>query len=506
MTVGDQDLDEGTRLTGMQRGMRAVSPWVAAMTVALPLLLELSAPAVAADHPLKGVALVIGEDDYAALQKLDNPKRDARAMDDMLDSLGFTVDRVVDGDRRKLISAIAAFTADAKGADVALIYYSGHGIEADGRDFLVPIDADLTTPQTAGASLLPLSDVLSALAKTVPVTIALVDACRTNSFPPGTMVQLPGTTTAVAVASTGLEAVRGPTPVAQASVSPDSLGMVIGFSASPGQPALDGDAGGNSPYAAALLKHFGDAGYSFGDVMTMVSEEVYLKTKAQQLPWTNSSLTRVLSFGAPPAAGDADDEAIKEGRRHLLLSIASAPAETRATVEKIATTEGVPLDALYGMLKVLGVDTSAGAADLDQQLEEGAKRLKSFKEQELGTASSDPELKRLGDLAVRAEDEGAIDVALKFREQATARARALSTERDTLEAGLEADRIEIGKTFADHAQTAALNFDYRTEAVMFGEAFDEVKRWDDALALTYKWGRRGRGAISATSRSTTTRW
>ncbi len=99
------------------------------------LLLALSAPAVAADHPLKGVALVIGEDDYAALQKLDNPKRDARAMDDMLDSLGFTVDRVLDGDRPKLWRRSSDSSAEAKGADVALIYYSGHGIEAGGRDY-----------------------------------------------------------------------------------------------------------------------------------------------------------------------------------------------------------------------------------------------------------------------------------------------------------------------------------------------------------------------------------
>jgi len=470
----------------MGRKRRFLRAWSAATTVAAAL--ALGGPALAQDHPLKGVALVIGEDDYAAITKLDNPKRDARAMDDALDALGFTVDRVIDGDRAKLTAAISEFAAEAKGADVALVYYSGHGIEADGRDFLVPIDADLTTPQTAGASLLPLSDVLATLSKTVPVTIALIDACRTNSFPPGSMVQLPGTSTPVAVASTGLDAMRGPSPVAAASVSPDSLGMVIGFSASPGQPALDGDAGGNSPYAAALLKHLGDAGYSFGDVMTMVSEEVYLKTKAQQLPWTNSSLTRVLSFGAPPAPGDPDEDAIKRGRQHLLLSIAAAPAATRATIEKIATSEGVPLDALYGMLKVLGVDTSAGAGNLEQQLEEGAKRLKTFKEQELGSASSDPELKRLGDLATRAEDEGAIDVALKFREQATARAKVLSAERDTLEAGLKSDRIEIGKTFADHAQTAALNFDYQTEAEMFGAAFDEVKRWDDALAVDYKWG------------------
>jgi len=178
--------------------------------------------ALAQDHPLKGVALVIGESDYATLQKLDNPKRDARAMDDMLDSLGFTVERVLDGDAKKLRGEIADFVDEAKDADVALVYYSGHGIEAGGADYLVPTDTNLATPQTAGESLVPVSDLLDQLAKTVPVTIVLLDACRTNSFPEGQLVQLPGTTEPVQVAPSGLEAMRGPVPVAKREVSADT--------------------------------------------------------------------------------------------------------------------------------------------------------------------------------------------------------------------------------------------------------------------------------------------
>ena len=403
----------------------------------LVLTLALTAPAIAQDKPLKGVALVIGESDYGgALHPLANPKNDARAMDELLGDLGFDVTRVLDGDGKKLQSEIADFAAAAKKADVALVYYSGHGIEAGGENYLVPVDADLSSPQKAGQTLIPLADLLDELAKSVPVTIMLLDACRSNAFPAGTMVQLPGALAPVPAVEFGLAEVRGPTPVGKIGVPPTSLGMVIGFAASPGRPALDGAPGEpNSPYAAALLKHLSAGGYSFGDVMTMVGEEVYLKTKAQQLPWVNSSLRRVLNFGTPLEDADADERAIKDGRRQLLLSIASEPAATRGTVESIATAQDVPLDALYGMLKVLGVDTSAGAADLEKQLEQGAKQLKAFKEQELGTAGSDSELKRLADLAGRAQEEGAIDLALKYREQATARARILSGERDTLEAG-----------------------------------------------------------------------
>src|SRR3569623_3084171 len=86
--------------------------------------------ALAQDHPLKGVALVIGESSYETLHALDNPTRDARAMDDMLDKLGFTVDRVLDADADKLRQEILSFIDEAKGADVALVYYSGHGVAA----------------------------------------------------------------------------------------------------------------------------------------------------------------------------------------------------------------------------------------------------------------------------------------------------------------------------------------------------------------------------------------
>ena len=456
--------------------------------VALMLLATtaLSPAAWADDRPLKGVALVIGESDYATLQKLDNPKRDARAMDDMLDSLGFSVDRVLDGDAKKLRAEIADFVDEAKDADVALVYYSGHGIEAGGSDFMVPTDTDLKTPESAGQSLVPVSDLLDQLARAVPVTIVLLDACRTNSFPAGQLVQLPGSGAPVEVAPSGLEAVRGPMPVAKASAGPDSLGMVIGFAASPGQPALDGEPDGNSPYAAALLKHFAAGGYSFGDLMTLVSEEVYLKTKARQLPWVNSSLRRVLSFGKPVEPTGDDAAAIREGRRQLLLQIAQQPAETQRYVEAVATEQGVPLDALYGMLKVLGVD-GAGQGDLEKQLLQGAQKLKDFMAEKPSAAMTDPDLIRLAGLAEEAQSEGALDLALKYRAEASVRADTLSHNLDQTEADLKGSRLQLGETYNAHAQAADLSFDFATAAEMWGKAYEQVAKWDDEVAVTYKW-------------------
>src|ERR1700754_4746521 len=150
------------------------------------LLLSAAAP-MAFAKDLHGVALVIGESDYDSdqLRDLGNPKNDARAMDEMLGNLGFDVDRVLDKGHDKLEQSIADFVDEAKGADVALVYYSGHGIEAGGEDYLVPTDADISSPSKAGESLVPLKQLLDELAKTVPVTIVLLDACRTDAFPAG---------------------------------------------------------------------------------------------------------------------------------------------------------------------------------------------------------------------------------------------------------------------------------------------------------------------------------
>src|SRR5690606_10427752 len=158
---------------------------------------------------------------------------------------------------------------------------------------------------------------------------------------------------------------------ARAGTPEESLGMVIGFAASPGQPALDGEPGGNSPYAAALVKHFSAGGYSISDLMTLVGEEVYLETEARQLPWVNSSLRRVLTFGTPVEQAGDDEAKIRDGRRQLLLTIAGAAETTRKLVETVANTENVPLDALYGMLKVLGIEATE-AGQLEAQLQAGA--------------------------------------------------------------------------------------------------------------------------------------
>src|SRR4029079_4472412 len=101
----------------------------------------------------------------------------------------------------------------------------------------------------------------------------------------------------------------------------DSLGIVIGYAAEPGHAALDGEAGGNSPYAAALIRHLSAIkGAEFGTVMRMVGDEMYLKTQGRERPCMNESLRRLLYFGAAPEEPKGDDALITGERRQLLLT------------------------------------------------------------------------------------------------------------------------------------------------------------------------------------------
>jgi hypothetical protein len=216
--------------------------------------------------------------------------------------------------------------------------------------------------------------------------------------------------------------------------------------------------------------------------MTMVTEEVYLKTKAQQLPWTNSSLRRVLTFAAPEEE-DPDQSAIKSERRKLLLTIATTPPTTRTYVEALAGEEAVPLDALYGMLNVLGVDAGE---DLESQLKTGATRLKELMASRSVAVKADPELERLSKLAEAAETEGAIALALKYRDEASARADSLLEDKQAEADKLRQDMVDIAQTYAANAATAVLNFDHLHAAELFGKAYEAVKDWDRKSALYFK--------------------
>lgn len=444
------------------------------------LLVLWTGPGTAEEKPLRGLALVVGQSAYTALPALANPANDARLIARLLGDLGFEVTTVADADGARLERALRRFGEDAEGFDVALLYYAGHGVEAGGENLLVPVDAERDNPRGLAA----ISPLLARLQAAVPVTILLLDACRTNPFGAGVTIAIDGRPPSP-VTSAGLGALRGVVPMRASSSGPDTLGAVIGFAAQPGEAALDGE-GASSPYAAALAKHLPASGFAFGDVMTMVTEEVYLATAARQLPWTNASLRRQLYFGLAPENGEGDEAAIRGERRRLLLTIAATPEPTRRLVEQVAGQNGVPMDALYGMLDALGVDVAGGGSDLGRDLDEGARRLKEILAARDVQGRTDPEIVRLAGLADEAEKEGALRLALSFRERASQRAAAIDSALDEAEADIGKRRVELAQAFENHAQTALLNFDFRMAALRYGDAFDQIERYDRARAYRLK--------------------
>lgn len=457
---------------------------------ALLLLFAATLQSVAQDKPLKGVALVIGNGDYEHIAKLPNPVNDARAIEAMLDRLGFETTLVSDRNARRLKRDLDAFAEDAEGADVAVLYYSGHGIEAGGENFLVPVDADVSSLGDAGAKLVPLGAMLEELKASVPVTIVLLDACRSNPFPADAVLKLGPTAGGQPVTAGGLGATRGAAPMASTEADATrSVGTVIGFAAEPGRVALDGPAGGNSPYAAAILRHL-DAmdGQEFGTVMRLVAEEVYLKTGGRQQPWVNESLRRLLYFGAAlPKPTGADGEILVE-RRSLLLTIAALPEAGRRRIETIAATDGVPMDALYGMLAALGADVPNDPAELERVLAEQSIRVKYLLAERDALKNADPEIARLAALSDQAVREGALNSAIRILGEAKARVKELDSAVDQAEDELRRRRVEFAAVYGRSAEAHALAFDFLGAADDFALAFEQVEKWDDRLAWTYRRG------------------
>ncbi|MHB9449683.1 caspase family protein [Mesorhizobium sp. RSR565B] len=461
--------------------------WLAGF-VAILLCLGVSEAQAAETKSLKGVALIIGQSKYEHIAALANPANDARDMAKMLTDLGFDARNVTDRDAAKLKRDLDRFVEDAEGADVAFIYYSGHGIEAGGENYLVPVDADVSSLKNAGEALVPISAVMDELKKTVPVTIVLLDACRTNPFPPDAVVRRGPTASAEPVGAGGLEPVRGAKALASASVDDASLGTVVGFAAEPGRPALDGAAGENSPYAAALLRHLtAMKGTEFGSVMRMVTEEVYLDTKAKQRPWVSESLRRLLYFGVAPPEPTGDDGLITGERRQLLLTISDLPDPKRAQVELASLQDGVPLDALYGVLKALGTEKiPEDPNDLQKVLDSQAERLKKMMAERAALRTDDPEISRLVASADKAIGQGAMVTARKFLDDAVGRIEENSGAVDEAEDLLRQKRIADAAIYAKRADAAALVFDYKSAATDHAKAYSLVEKWDEKLRWNYK--------------------
>ena len=159
------------RRAGLRRGL-------AAFLLAAIALAFLSLPALAEGR----FALVIGNGAYKGVPALANPPNDAKDIAAALKSLGFTVTLGIDLDQAGMQRAIAEFAGQAAEADASLFYYAGHGVQLAGRNYLIPVGAELRTPADIGARTIALDPVLAELGKGRGSHFIFLDACRNNPF------------------------------------------------------------------------------------------------------------------------------------------------------------------------------------------------------------------------------------------------------------------------------------------------------------------------------------
>ena len=253
-------------------------------------LLCLSAGPALAD---KRVALVIGVSKYQQVPRLTNPARDADAVAALFKQAGFDViNNQRDVGIVELRRVIREFSETARDADIAVVYYAGHGIEVDGTNYLVPADAKLASDFDIEDETISLDRVLKALDGTKRLRLVILDACRDNPF---------ANTMKRSVASRAIG--RG-----LAKVEPTMSDTLIAFAAKAGAVASDGD-GTNSPFAAALVKYIAEPGLDLRIAFGRVRDDVLKTTGYRQEPFVYGSLGGQTMSLVPAAAKPADPEA-----------------------------------------------------------------------------------------------------------------------------------------------------------------------------------------------------
>jgi tetratricopeptide (TPR) repeat protein len=241
------------------------------------------APAVRADAgSSRRVALVIGNGAYKSAGTLANPARDATAIARNLKSMGFEVSEGIDLNRADMTRVIGDFLRNATNARIAVLFYAGHGLQIDGKNYLLPVDARIENGSDLAADMTDLDTILAGLDDQVRTNIVILDACRDNPTAK-TVTQVAGISRSVAVRS-GLAA-----PSGLGKGATLGAGTLLAFATAPGQVALDGD-GDNSPFSSALSRHIGTPGLEVQQMLTRVRAEVVAATRNKQVPWSNSSL------------------------------------------------------------------------------------------------------------------------------------------------------------------------------------------------------------------------
>jgi uncharacterized caspase-like protein len=274
---------------GFLRGFVSDLTCLARVSLFAAAFLLVTAPIATAEQR---IALVIGNGAYTN-QPLSNPPNDAALIAETLRGVGFEVDEVINADGRSIKRAVHSFSKalSQAGEDaVGFVYYAGHGIQADGENYMIPVDAKIEDAIDVRFEGFPASTLLSALNNAGNrLNIVVMDACRNNPYKAATRS-----------GGTGLARMDAP------------AGTLIAYSTAPGKVAADGR-GRNSPYTRALARSIQTPGARVEDVFKTVRVAVMERTNDAQVPWESSSLTGDFFFlqdkPAPAAAAAAPEPA-----------------------------------------------------------------------------------------------------------------------------------------------------------------------------------------------------
>lgn len=303
------------------------------------------------------LALVIGNADYSgdAMTPLKNPVNDAALIADTLRQSGFSVETVLDADLRTLKGAVRDFAQRLSAAgegSIAAVYYSGHGFQAGGRNYLAPIGADLKDEVDAEFEALAVDWVLSTVeAAHTGANIVILDACRNTAL-------------SRSVGAGGL-----------ALLSSTPRGSFISFATAPGSTAADGS-GLNSPYTAAIAAEMLVPGRSVEAVFKAVRLRVVEATGGDQVPWDHSSLTSEIVFVPDGAAAGGNTLAAAAPGSAVQLELQLwNDVKDSGSVEQIRSyLDRFPDGAFAALAKTRLADAEAGSGRVEQLFAQLASR------------------------------------------------------------------------------------------------------------------------------------
>ena len=275
------------------------------------------------------VALVIGNAAYRNIPALANPTKDAQSMATVLRKLGFKVVEVVDGDKAQMVNAIAQMQTLLQGQQaVGMLYYAGHGLQLDWRNYMVPVDAKLSQASDVASQTVDIENVIATMKRSATrMNIIVLDACRDNPF-------------------SGKAGGKG---LAQLDAPP---GTYLAFATAPGNVAEDGDeVSGNGLFTQYLLKEL-QRPARIEDLFKRVRLQVRQKSQGRQIPWDSSSLEDDFAFNDGlkytfnPEDLIKEAQQAKEAQAQLQRAAQAAAEREKQIAQQIALEQQLQAEAL----------------------------------------------------------------------------------------------------------------------------------------------------------------